>query len=204
MSLDTGIGALILFGAVQITIILMSLVSGTKLYFSEWVGVVTAFSGFVYLVMPKLTPPSLIGFILMTIAGISWGIYTLKGKSSADPLSDTAYNFIRTLPFILALIIFTFPDVILSQEGVLYAVLSGAFASGIGYAIWYVALGGLSATQAAVLQLFVPVIAAIGGVVFASETISPRLIVSSIMILGGILTVVTGRYYFVQVADSKT
>lgn len=203
ISLDTGTGALILFGAVQITMILVSVNSGNRLHYSEWIGVFIAFSGFVYLVKSSLTVPSLIGFILMTIAGIAWGMYTLKGRGSKFPLLDTAYNFLRTLPFILALLVVVVLDVNLSQEGIMLAVVSGAIASGLGYTIWYIALGGLSVTQAAVVQLLVPVIAAAGGIVFSNEIISLRLVLSSIMVLGGIMTVILGRYYFVHLTSLR-
>jgi len=198
VTLDTGTGALILFGSVQITMILLSVFSGNRLHTSEWIGIMVAFIGFVYLVLPGVSTPSTLGFFLMTISGIGWGIYTLKGRSSENPLMDTAYNFIRTLPLVLIMIIITFQDATYSFEGILYAVLSGSVASGIGYTIWYIALGGLSITQAAVLQLSVPVIAALGGIIFVSESITNRLILSSIMILGGILLVVIGKYYHNQ------
>ena len=198
ISLDTGTGALILFGSVQITMILLSLLSGTRLHFTEWAGMTVAFTGFVYLVLPGVTTPSTIGFLLMTIAGIAWGIYTLKGRGSKNPLMDTAYNFLRTTPLVVLLVILTINNVNYSSEGILLALLSGGITSGIGYTIWYIALGGLSSTQAAVLQLLVPVIAALGGVIFVSEAITSRLIISATMVLGGILMVVLGRYYFVQ------
>ena len=198
ITLSTGTGALILFGSVQITMILISLASGHRLHISEWAGVSIAFAGFVYLVLPGVSSPPLGGFILMTMAGIAWGIYTLKGRGSKNPLADTAYNFLRTLPLVIILTMITIHNAHYTTEGVLLAVLSGAIASGIGYTIWYIALGGLSATQAAVVQLFVPVIAALGGVIFVSEPITLRLTLSGITILGGILLVVLGRYYFVQ------
>jgi drug/metabolite transporter (DMT)-like permease len=198
ITLDTGTGALILFGSVQITMILLSLISGTRLHITEWAGVTVAFMGFVYLILPGVTTPSAIGFFLMTVAGIAWGIYTLKGRGSKNPLMDTAYNFLRTIPLVLILAIVAVKMAHYSYEGILLAVLSGGIASGIGYAIWYIALGGLSATQAAVVQLLVPVIAAFGGVIFVFESITLRLTVSATMILGGILLVVLGRYYFVQ------
>lgn len=198
INLDTGTGALILFGSVQITMILFSLLSGTKLHITEWAGVSAAFSGFVYLILPGVTAPSLSGFLLMTCAGIAWGFYTLFGRGSQNPLSDTAYNFLRTVPFVLALVLLTFKSAHYSSEGIMLAVLSGGIASGIGYTLWYMALAGLSVTQAAVLQLSVPVIAAVGGIVFVSEVVTERLMVSSTLILGGILLVVLGRFYFVN------
>lgn len=196
--LDTGTGALILFGSVQITMILLSLISGTRLHLIEWTGIAIAFTGFVYLVLPGVTKPSITGFLLMTIAGIAWGIYTLKGRGSKNPLMDTTYNFLRTTPLVALLAFFTISNVNYSSEGILLALLSGGITSGIGYTIWYIALGGLSSTQAAVLQLSVPVIAALGGVLFVSEAISFRLAVSATMVLGGILIVVLGKYYFTR------
>ena len=205
VTLDTGTGALILFGSVQITMILLSLISGDRLHITEWAGVTIAFIGFVYLILPGVTTPSAIGFLLMIVAGIAWGIYTLKGRSSDDPLMDTAYNFLRTLPLVIILAIITVQNAHYSYEGVLLALLSGGITSGIGYVIWYIALGGLSATQAAVVQLLVPVIAALGGVIFVSEAVTLRLTVSATMILGGILMVVLGKYYFVLLRlNSKT
>jgi len=198
VTLETATGALILFGSVQITMILLSIFSGNRLHISEWVGMAIAFAGFVYLVLPGVTTPSVIGFFLMTVSGIAWGVYTLKGRGSKSPIMDTAFNFLRTLPFVIILAIITIKYAHYSSEGILLAALSGGIASGIGYMIWYIALSGLSVTQAAVLQLLVPVIAAVGGIIFVSESISLRLAVSSTMILGGILMVVLGRYYYVQ------
>ncbi len=198
LSLDTGTGALVLFGAVQLTMILHSVLLGQRLHVSEWVGVVLAFTGFVYLVLPDVTTPSFVGFVLMSVAGIAWGLYTLKGRRSENPLRDTACNFARTTPLVLVLALLAMPTLQLSPEGLVLAVLSGAVASGIGYMVWYHALGGLSATEAAVVQLSVPVIASMGGVLFVSEVMTTRFIFSGVMVLGGILMVVLGRYYFIQ------
>jgi len=203
ISLDTGTGALILFGAVQITMIIVSVFSGNRLHYSEWLGLFIAFSGFVYLIIPGLTTPSLMGFILMTFSGMAWGFYTVVGRSSTQPLNDTAYNFLRTSPFVLVLLIFTLQDSNISLEGILLAALSGAIASGVGYSVWYIALGGLSVTQAAVVQLFVPIIAAMGGVIFTNELITLRLLESSALVLGGVLTVILGRNYSVSRASRK-
>ena len=202
ISLDTGTGALILFGTVQITMILLSVINGTRLHPTEWMGVALAFAGFVYLISPGVSTPSISGFVLMTIAGVAWGIYTLKGRGSKNPLMDTGSNFFRTVPMAIVVAIIAVQNAHLSYEGVLLAILSGGVASGLGYAIWYNALGGLSATQAAVVQLLVPVIAAAGGVIFVSEPITLRLTLSALMILGGILLVVLGRYYVVQAKNS--
>ncbi len=203
ITLDTGTGALILFGSVQITMVLLSIVSGNRLHITEWIGVLCAFLGFMYLVFPGVTAPSVTGFSLMATAGIAWGIYTLKGQGTENPLIDTAYNFLRTVPFVLVVALVTIKGASYSLEGILLAVLSGGIASGIGYTIWYAALGGLSVTQAAVVQLLVPVIAAWGGVLFVAEAITFRLLLSAMMILGGILIVVLGRTYFVQLSKAK-
>lgn len=193
LTLSTGTGALILFGSVQITMILRSLFSGNRLLPIEWMGVIVAFSGIVYLALPGVTAPSFSGFSLMTAAGIAWGLYTLKGRGSKDPLSDTTYNFLRSVPFVMMLGLLFFKDVHISARGILLAVMSGGITSGIGYTLWYTALRKISATQAAVVQLSVPVIAGFGGVVFVSEQISLRLTLSALLTLGGILMVILGR-----------
>ena len=191
ITLDTGTGALILFASVQLTLIIVSVLAGKRLLLVEWLGLTLAFSGFIYLVLPTLSTPSLLGFVLMSFSGIAWAFYTLAGKQSTNPLADTSFNFFRTLPFVSLLLIFTIYQSTVTPTGIGYAVLSGAIASGVGYAIWYRALAYLSAIQAGVLQLLVPVLAAIGGVVFANEVLSERLIIASLMILGGILLVIS-------------
>lgn len=194
LSLDTGTGALILFAAVQLSILLISLWQGQRFQLLEWLGLGCAFAGFVYLVLPGVTAPSLEGFVLMSVAGIAWGLYTLRGKGSTSPLADTAYNFLRTFPMIVVLGMLMFSQISLQPEGILLAIASGAIASGIGYTLWYMALAHLSATEAAVLQLSVPILAAISGVWLLDEALNWRLIIASAMILGGILLVVLGRY----------
>lgn len=202
LSIDTGTGALILFGSVQLTMIFVSLLSGTRLHVSEWVGVVIAFSGFIYLILPNITAPSMIGFILMTLSGISWGLYTLIGRGSKNPLMDTAYNFLRTLPFIALLALMTLNNATFTNEGILLALISGGITSGIGYTIWYIALRGLNAIQASVIQLLVPVIAAIGGVIFVSESMTSRLIISTCIVLCGIFIVVLGKQHALNVRSN--
>jgi drug/metabolite transporter (DMT)-like permease len=199
ITLDAATGSLILFSSVQITMILLSMIAGNRLQGFEWLGVAVAFIGFLYLVLPGVTTPSVIGFSLMTVAGISWAIYTLKGRGSVSPLSDTAHNFARTIPLVVVLIALTIQRAQLSPKGVLLATISGGLTSGIGYTVWYLALGGLTATQAAVVQLSVPVIAALGGVIFLAEQISLRLVLSAVLILGGILMVILGRHYLVSI-----
>lgn len=195
MTLDTGTGALILFGSVQLTIVIASLKNGEKIDSLEWLGLILALSGFIYLVSPGLSIPTLKGLGLMTIAGIGWGFYTLIGRGSQKPLLDTAMNFTRALPFILVLSVssIVIGGVALSKEGSLLAVASGALSSGIGYAIWYRALQGLSPLQSGVVQLSVPIIAAFGGIVFVGEQFSWTLSIASALILGGILAVFLGR-----------
>ena len=202
VTLDTATGALILFGSVQITMISVGWLRGDRLSLIESIGVCLALIGFVYLFLPELRQPSLFGLVMMVLAGVAWGDYTLRGKGSNSPLSTSAYNFLRTLPlvavllaaFVLARMIFDVGQAFnVTQTGLLLAIASGAITSGIGYAVWYAALKGLSTTQAAVIQLLVPVIAAVGGVIFADETISLRLIIAGALVLGGVLIVIVGR-----------
>jgi len=198
ISLDTGVGALILFASVQITIILYSIYTGNRLHITEWGGLIIAFVGFIYLISPNLSSPSIIGFLLMSVAGIAWGFYTIQGMHSKTALFDTAQNFIKTIPFIAVLALITLPQSHLNLQGILLALLSGSIASGIGYAIWYMALAGLSSVQAAVMQLTVPIIAAVGGVLFVSEEMTLRLLISATMVLGGILAMIATRYFIQQ------
>lgn len=195
MILETGTGALILFGSVQLAIVFISLFSGERLHSLEWLGLFFSLAGFTILVLPGITAPSLLGFVLMATSGIAWGIYTLIGRKSENPLFDTALNFSRTIPFVLVLGIFALmrQEVHLTQKGLLLAFASGGITSGIGYALWYKALSGLSAMQAGVVQLSVPLIAALGGFIFLSEVVSTRFWVSAAMILGGIMVVFFGR-----------
>ena len=179
-----------MFGMVQATMIVFALIAGERPKILEWLGLILALGGLVYLVFPGLESPPLIRSVLMGLAGIAWGFYTLRGKGSEHPLADTTGNFLRTIPFVLlASLPFIF-QLKLSPKGILFAVLSGAIASGIGYSVWYAALKYHTATRAAILQLSVPVIAAIGGLIFLSEVISMRLIIASCLILGGIGLVV--------------
>ena len=193
LSLTAGTGALILFGTVQVTMILAALRSGERPQPLEWLGVLLALGGLVYLVWPGLKAPSPLGSALMILAGIAWGVYSLRGRGTESPLADTTGNFIRAVPLIVLVRLVTLNGVELSQPGILLAILSGAVASGVGYVIWYAALRGLTATRAAIVQLSVPVIAAWGGVVLLAEDISFRLILAGAFILGGIALAITGR-----------
>jgi len=193
LSLSAGTGALILFGTVQVTMILSALRSGERPQLLEWLGVLLALGGLVYLVLPGLRAPSPLGSALMSIAGVAWGVYSRRGRGATSPLADTTGNFIRAVPFILAVLLVSLNGVHLSQTGILLAVLSGAIASGVGYVIWYAALSGLTATRAAIVQLSVPVLAAWAGVVFLAEDVSLRLILAAALILGGIALAIAGR-----------
>ncbi|NVK24583.1 MAG: DMT family transporter [Gammaproteobacteria bacterium] len=192
VSLDTGVGALILFGSVQITMIVYNMTKGHKPNAIEWFGLLLAFCGLIYLVAPTLSSPSFIGFLLMLMAGVAWGAYTIAAKGVSSPLLVTRTNFIKTVPLVIVAIVITwfFSGFTLSTKGVMFAVLSGSLASGVGYALWYAVVTHMKTTQAAVLQLLVPIIAALGGVLFAGEEITVHLMISSSLILGGVWCVV--------------
>lgn len=187
--LSAGSGALILFASVQFSMITFNLIRGHVFTRLEWLGMSTALSGFIYLVLPGVSAPPAFGAALMATAGIAWGIYSLNGKGATNATLDTMANFVRTLPLALCLLPFVEFDK-MQSEGVLYAVLSGAIASGLGYVIWYKALPVLSNSIAAASQLSVPVIAAIGGVLLLGEQVGYRLGVATIVILGGIALVI--------------
>lgn len=203
INLSAGTGALILFGSVQATMIVVALLSGERPHALEWVGLFLALLGLVYLVSPGLKAPALSSSALMTIAGISWGFYSLRGRGAQDPLIDTTNNFVRALPFAIAVSLIMLGYLHISARGAVFAVLSGAFASGVGYVIWYTALRGLSATRAATVQLAVPVLAAIGGVILLSEDISLRLLLSAIMVLGGVGLALLSRGKSAQASAAK-
>ncbi len=194
-NLTTATGALILFGCVQTTMIFAALISGERPKILEWCGLFFALGGLVYLVFPGLSAPPIFASCLMAIAGISWGFYTLRGKKSVNPLADTTGNFLRAVPFVLLISLPFIPQIHLSDKGILLAILSGAIASGLGYSVWYAALKYHSATRAAILQLSVPALAAIGGIVFLSETISVRLFLATTLILGSIALAIAGRKF---------
>jgi drug/metabolite transporter (DMT)-like permease len=194
ISLSAGTGALILFGSVQATMLIAALHSGERPRVLEWIGLVLALIGLVYLVFPGLTAPQPLRSALMAIAGISWGFYSLRGRGTRDPLADTTGNFVRATPFIVVINLVMLRDVHISARGFIFAVLSGALASGVGYVVWYAALKGLTATRAATVQLVVPVLAALGGVILLSEDISTRLLISAMMILGGVGLALAGRH----------
>lgn len=190
LSLPAAVGALLLFGAVQATMIGYGLVRGERFSARQTVGLVLAAGGLLGLMLPGVSAPPLQGAVLMIVAGVAWGVYSLRGRGGGDPTASTAGNFVRALPFALVLSLLMLPHARLAADGVLYALASGALASGLGYAIWYAALPGLRATQAATVQLSVPVIAAFGGALFLGEAITVRLLLASVAVLGGIALVI--------------
>jgi drug/metabolite transporter (DMT)-like permease len=193
VSLPAAAGALLLFGAVQATMIGHGLWAGERLLKPQIAGLILAFGGLVGLLLPGLTAPPLVGTLLMLLAGVAWGVYSLRGKGAGDPTRVTAGNFLRAVPIAVTLSLVMLTGASLDTAGFCYAVASGALASGIGYAIWYTALPALKATHAATVQLSVPVIAAVGGIIFLGEPITPRLALASVAILGGIALVILER-----------
>lgn len=193
VSLNAAAGALILFGAVQATMIGVGLWRGQRLHARQTVGVAVAAAGLVGLLLPGLSAPPLAGSLPMLAAGIAWGVYTLRGQGQGDPLQVTAGNFLRAVPFALVLGIAAAPALRLDATGALLAVASGALASGIGYAVWYAVLPSLAVASAAALQLSVPLLAAAGGVLLLDEPLTLRLAGASVAILGGIALVVVPR-----------
>lgn len=193
LHLPAATGALLLFGAVQATMIGHGLWRGERLTFLQWLGVMLALAGLVALLLPGLAAPPLPSAGLMLCAGIAWGAYSLRGKGAGDPTRVTAGNFLRAVPFALALSLLMSSGATFDAAGIGYAVASGALTSGLGYAIWYTALPALKSTHAATVQLSVPLIAAVGAVIFLDETMTLRLLAASVAIVGGIALVILGR-----------
>jgi drug/metabolite transporter (DMT)-like permease len=189
-SLSAGTGALLLFGAVQATMILWGLYEGEGLTMIQIVAFIIAVTGLLVLIFPGLSAPPLVGSLLMLGAGVAWGIYSLRGRGEQSPASVTTGNFIRAIPFATALIVIFARSAYFDLEGIIYAMVSGAVTSGIGYVIWYSALPGLKATSAATVQLSVPVLAATGGIVLLGEPITLRYVLASVAVLGGVALVV--------------
>jgi drug/metabolite transporter (DMT)-like permease len=193
LTLSAGTGALLLFGAVQATMIFWGMRKGEHLRAQQMIGLTLALGGLVLLVLPGISAPPLGGSLLMTAAGVAWGAYSLRGKTAGDPVNATAGNFIRAVPFAVALSVTCLGWAQLDRAGIIYAVLSGAIASGLGYVIWYTALPGLKAASAATVQLSVPVIAAAGGMLLLGEPLTLRYIFASLAVVGGIALVVLRR-----------
>lgn len=191
--LPAATGALLLFGAVQATMIGRGLWKGERLTRPQLFGFVLAIAGLVGVLLPGLSAPPLTGALLMLSAGVAWGVYSLRGQGTGNPVRVSAGNFLRAAPLAAILIALWHQDAAVDETGLLLALASGALASGIGYAIWYSALPSLKTTQAATVQLSVPVLAALGGAVFLHEAITLRLVLASAAILGGILLVILER-----------
>ncbi|WP_412970974.1 DMT family transporter [Glaciecola sp. MF2-115] len=190
ISLSTGTGALILFATVQITMITIALFQGSRFSLAQWFGFAIALVGLVYLFLPGISAPPIFGALLMVLAGIAWGVYSIMGKKVLNPSQSTTENFIRASLITLLLSLFFINDMSISMDGLLLAVASGVITSGIGYAIWYAVLPYLKSATSASVQLTVPVIATLGGIVFLEEDISLRLFLASIAILGGVAMVI--------------
>jgi drug/metabolite transporter (DMT)-like permease len=193
LRLDTGTGALLLFGAVQLTLLGRGIQAGERPGLLEWAGLLGASAGVVYLVSPGVTAPDPVGALFMILAGVGWAGYTIVGKGAGDPQAATSGNFLLAAVVAVPVAAVAWPLLSLSREGVLLAAASGALASGLGYAIWYAALRHLSLTRAALVQLAVPALAAAGGIVFVAESISTRLVIASVVILGSIAAGILGR-----------
>lgn len=210
LTMTAGTGALLLFGAVQATMILVGLYRGERLVPLQWGGLALALGGLALLLAPGLSAPDPLGALLMMAAGAAWGVYSLLGRTSRDPIATTAGNFLRAAPMAAALALLAalvgplvggqlFGGQLLGggvrwdQGGLVYAVLSGALASGVGYSIWYAALPALTAARAASVQLSVPVITALVAVLALGERITPILALSSVAVLGGIALVIVGK-----------
>jgi drug/metabolite transporter (DMT)-like permease len=193
LQLDTGIGALLLFGAVQLSMLLWGLLRGERLGLVASLGTALATAGLLALLLPGASAPPLPAALLMLLAGIAWGAYSLLGRGQGDPLAVTAGNFLRAAPLAVLLALVLLPKLDWDGPGLFYAVLSGALTSGVGYAIWYSALPGLRASQAATVQLSVPILAALGGSLLLNEALSLRLTLSAVAVLGGIALVLGAR-----------
>jgi drug/metabolite transporter (DMT)-like permease len=184
--LPAGTGALLLFGAVQITMLGIAIAGGERPPAAEWLGLVLAIAGLVYLALPGLHAPPWLGSVLMLTGGVAWGIYSVRGRGAINPIGETAKNFALAALPALAVSVLAHLGATISNRGALLGTCSGVLTSGVGYVIWYAALPGLSGARAALVQLAVPPIAALAGVVLLGETLTPRLLVAAALILGGI------------------
>jgi len=195
ISLSAGAGALILFGFVQGTMIAIALWSGDRPSVSEWLGWLLAFGGLVWLLIPGIEAPPAVGAMLMALAGIGWGVYSIRGRNETNALVSTCSNFVYSMAFVIVLTAIMYTSADITNRGVILAVISGALTSGVGYVIWYAALNYLSAMQAALVQLSVPAIAAAGGVILLAEPVSLRLLTSGALILGGISLALIQKFH---------
>jgi drug/metabolite transporter (DMT)-like permease len=186
VSIGAGIGTLILVGAVQITMLGWALIRKEQIHAVKWIGSLISLSGLIYLVSPGLSAPDPVGAALMLVAGMAWGIYSVRGRGATAPILMTTRNFICSVPPVLITVLIGFQSLELSPQGAVVAICSGAITSGLGYVVWYRALRHLSTSTASILQLLVPVLAALGGILFLNEQLSLRLTVASALILGGV------------------
>jgi drug/metabolite transporter (DMT)-like permease len=189
--LTTGTGALILFGSVQLTMMMAALAGGERPHARQWLGLALAVVGLACLVLPGLSAPSRLGAGLMATAGVAWGIYSIRGRGAVDPVAQNASSFVRSIPMALVVSVAALRFRHLEASGVVLAVVSGAITSGLGYVVWYAALRRLSATRASLVQLLVPVIAAVGGLIVLGEPLSLRLVLSAGIVIGGIALALT-------------
>ena len=190
ISMTTGAGALLLFGAVQVTMISWGLFKGERMSTLQWGGFLLALVGLILLLLPNAAVPQLSSALMMLAAGIAWGVYSLKGKGAKFPIEATAGNFIRSTPLALVLLVIFWPGGEFHAEGMAYAVASGAIASALGYALWYSILVHIAAIKAATLQLSVPVLAVFAGWLFLDEPVTLRIILSSLAVIGGVAMVI--------------
>ena len=186
LDLSAGSGALLLFGAVQATMVLWGFSKGERFDALQMLGLLLALIGLVVLVFPGISAPPLVGSIFMLAAGVAWGVYSLRGRTASDAIAATTGNFLRAVPFALLVSVIMLPKLHFDSLGVTYAAISGAITSGLGYVIWYAALSGLKALSAATVQLSVPVLAATGGILLLGESITFRYVIASVAVLGGI------------------
>jgi len=199
VQLDAGVGALILFASVQISMMGLSIVGGNKVSPTEWLGLAISSSGLVYLLSPGLSAPPALGTALMIASGAAWGIYSLLGQRETQPVLSTARNFLFCFPGVVILGLIAVGNVVqvdpvpISSQGIVLAVISGAVASAVGYVLWYLTVGRVTTTVASVSQLLVPILAALGGAVFLNEKLTYRLGLASVLIIGGIVTATFGR-----------
>ena len=193
VEIGAGVGALLLFGSVQATMLGWAIAAGQRPSAREWVGLALALAGLIGLLLPGLSAPAPRGAALMVAAGIAWGIYTLRGRDSEGPLVTTAGNFLLTVPMTTVLSLLALPMSHARPGGLALAATSGAIASGLGYTLWYAALPALGATRAAIVQLTVPVLTAAAGVALLGETVTPRLVVCGGAILCGVMLAIVRR-----------
>lgn len=198
IALDTGVGALLLFGTVQLTLVIISINTGEVAKASDWFAIGLAAAGLVIFLLPGTTMPAIENSILMVLSGLAWAIYTYKGKSESQPMRATASNFKGASVLAIILLVIAPHWSSIRPEGLWLAIISGAVTSGVGYAIWYHVLPRLSILQSAMAQMTVPLIAAMAGILFLSEPLTLRFMVSTILVFGGMLTMLTMHYFKIR------